>query len=183
MKPNWFVALPVPAHSWLPSVMADLPNTCRPFRPEDVHMTVAFFGAMDPTLQDEVVRVMASIREKPLVIRLGPLLTLPSEKRLSALSFSVTRGQEEAKSLIARWRDSLIRAARGRRETRPPLAHITVARPLRKAREQGKREGKAWARRVVPPTEPLALDRIALYTWAEDRRAQQFQIKHEQLFS
>jgi RNA 2',3'-cyclic 3'-phosphodiesterase len=175
MKPNWFVAAPVAAASWLPQVLADLPPECRGFQPEDVHLTIAFFGAMAPERRPAVLEALAAIREQPITITLGRLLALPAPRRVSALSFAVAEGDEAARGLIARHRDALAAAAGARPEHRPPLAHITVARPIRKHGERGRQAARAWARQVAPPAVSLVLDRLALYTWAEDRRVRQFQ--------
>lgn len=176
MMPNWFVAAPVPAASWLPGALQDLPPECRGFQPEDVHMTIAFFGAMPPERRPVVLAVLAAIREQPISIALGPLLALPSPRRVSALSFAVAEGDQAARDLIARHRDGLIAAAGARPDDRPPLAHITVARPIRKHGERGRRAALAWARQVAAPKASMVLDRLALYTWAEDRPVRQFQI-------
>jgi len=178
-KPNWFVAAPIPAADWLPDVLADLPASCRGFQPEDVHLTVAFLGAMDPDRREAVAAAMDRVAAAPLHIRLGALLALPSPKRPSAFSFSVTQGAEAATGLIGDWRESLWAAAGARADTRPPLAHITVARPIRKFGPRGQREGMDWMRGVAPPDGLLIIDRLALYTWAEDRRLRQFQIVHQ----
>ena len=172
MKPNWFVALPVPAHHWLPGVLENLPSTCRGFHPSDVHMTLAFFGAMAPDKKQQVLAVMEGMAHHPFTIKLDRLLCLPSTKRVSALSFSVSLGGEAVCAFMEQWRVPLIEAACGRPDTRPPLAHITVARPLRKAGEQARRAARDWACEV--------LDRVALYTWSEDRRTRQFWTVHEQ---
>ena len=179
MKPNWFVAAPVPAAPWLPRVLESLPPTCRGFQPEDVHMTVAFLGAMAPARREDVVAVLAAIREQPITIELGRLLALPSRRRVSALSFALAQGDEAARALIGRHRDALIHAAGARPDDRPPLAHITVARPLRKHGEAARRAARDWAQEVTPPDATLVVDRLALYTWADDRRVRQFQISDE----
>ncbi len=179
MKPNWFVAAPIPAASWLPSALAELPPECRGFDPRDVHMTVAFLGAMDPSRQAAVTAAMDRVSAEPFAIVLGELLALPSPKRLSALSFSVAEGEPAAKALIGQWRGDLIAAAGARPDPRPPLAHITVARPIRKYGPRGQRAGLDWARAVAPPKQRLVVDRLALYTWADDRRARQFKVVHE----
>lgn len=178
MKPNWFVAAPVET-SWLPNLLSDLPQTCRGFTPEDIHMTVAFFGAMDPKRADDVILHMKSIRRGSFSITLGKLIPLPSPKRCSALSLAVDEGQEEAAALIGDLRDPMIQIAGGRPDTRPPLPHITVARPIRKYREQGRRDALAWAHQAVAPSTLISISKLALYTWHEDRPRRQFQIVYE----
>ena len=182
MKPNWFAAVPISA-PWLFDALKDMPPECRGFAPEDVHMTVAFFGAMDPARQAELAPLFARIDHAPFQITLGGLTALPSRKRCSALSLEVTSGRETACGLIAELRDPLLAAVDARPDERPPLPHITIARPIRKYKAPGRRAALAWADQLQPLDITVTLDRIALYTWAEDRRQRQFQIVLEQPFT
>ena len=178
MKPNWFVALPVPPGLWFSRVMADLPSTCRRFHPEDIHLTIAFFGAMDPDRREAVIAAMQKIRALPFEARLGPILTLPTAGRVSALAFSLGDGHRQVEDMIRNHRDALIAAARARPDHRRPLAHLTIARPIRKFGERGKREARTWAEQLCPPDVSLAIERLALYTWSEDRKVRQFRRVH-----
>lgn len=181
MKPNWFVAVPVAVESWLPGLLRDLPESCRAFDAADVHMTVAFLGAMSADRVSLVRAAMNTMQAAPFHVRLGEVLALPSRKRPSALSLSVSHGREQAVDLIARWRNPLIAAAQARPDERPPLPHITVARPRRRADADGRRAALAWAERAAVPDVLIPMERIALYTWADDRGAsnRQFQIVFE----
>lgn len=179
MKPNWFAALPVSAHGWLPHVLRNLPSSCRAFHADDMHMTVAFFGAMPDSRVADIVAILDQIRAASIPLRLGPLLTLPTPKRVSAFSFSVAEGRERAASLIGRWRGPLLEAARARPDHRPPLPHLTVARLSRKASGPERAAALEWARKAKPPGDWLMLDHIALYTWADDRRSRQFKRVHQ----
>lgn len=179
MKPNWFVGLPVPAQTWLPGVLATLPEQCRGFVPSDVHMTVAFLGPIGDRVGAELVHLIEKVDAPAFEITLGKLMALPKPKHPSALSFSVAQGREQAVRLMRRWRDRLIEAASARPDTREPLPHITIARPIRRYKHEGKQAALDWCETTEPPHEALWMDRIALYTWAEDRRQQQFQIVAE----
>lgn len=180
MRPNWFVAIPIPARDWLPGVLADLPDQCRGFVAEDVHMTVAFLGAMSPERQEQVILAMKALVTQPCQIQLGPLLCLPTPKRVSALSFSVAEGQREAHELIGLCRGSLYFAAGSKIDDRPPLAHITIARPIRKWGPEGQQQAIIWARSRLPPSLEISLSELALYTWSQDRTTRQFQIVYRQ---
>lgn len=179
MQPNWFFALPVPAHTWLDGVLRDLPASCRPFAPEDLHMTVAFLGALAPPRVAAMVAALEQIEAQAFRIQLGQLLALPSPKRPSALSFAVAAGHDEAAAIIAAHRDHLLAAAGAAPDTRPPLPHITIARPSRSSGPEGLREAVAWAQRCPAPAAAIVLERIALYTWSEDRKLRQFRIVAE----
>ncbi len=179
MQPNWFFALPVPAETWLHTVLHDLPEACRAFAPEDVHMTVAFLGALPPQRVAAMVAALDQIQANAFTIHLGEVLALPNPKRPSALSFAVTTGQAQAAAMIANHRDHLLAAAGAAPDRRPPLPHITVARPSRGSGPQGLHEALAWAKRCPAPPQAIAIERIALYTWSEDRRTRQFRIVAE----
>ena len=183
MKPNWFVAFPVPASDWLETVLATLPATCRPFQPTDVHMTLAFLGAMDPAQKDDVIAAMNQIKAAPFEVTLGQMLALPNPKRVSALSFALQDGKENAARLMGLHRDALYRAATARPDTRPPLPHITIARPIRKFKAEGQKDAREWAQQVKPPGLVILINQIALYTWADDRRFKQFKIIYQHRLS
>lgn len=176
MQPNWFFALPVPANPWLDAVLRDLPESCRAFAPDDVHMTLAFLGALAPNRVTHMLALLEKIEAPAFEISLGPLLALPNPKRPSALSFSVRSGHEQAVALIAAHRDGLLAAAGAAPDGRPPLPHITIARPSRKYGHEGQRAALAWADTCVPPTGTIAITSVALYTWSEDRKDRQFRI-------
>ena len=182
MRPNWFVAIPVESTIWLPQVLVDLPEECRGFDPTDTHITLAFLGAMGEEKVDAVASVMRQINEPIYTASLGPLRALPSPKRISALSFELDEGWDEVADLMARWRDPLREAAGLAPESRDPLPHVTVARPIRKHGKAGREAALDWVRSTQPPVLTLRLDRVALYTWAEDRRFCQFRTVVEHLF-
>jgi len=179
LKPNWFVGIPVPAEQWLPDMLRSLPSCCRGFASEDVHMTVAFLGAMDPSLAIRISALMDEIAFTPFEIGFAGVVPLPSARRASALSLELEAGREAAVAVLSRWRDPLIAVAGGRPDTRAPLPHVTIARPIRRHGPQAVAQACAWARAVTPPIQKLQLDRLALYTWADDRREHQFRIVDE----
>lgn len=174
--PNWFVALPVPADGWLQEITGNAPAEIRPFVPEDVHLTVAFFGAMHPAKKLDIIQLMDEIRFEPFAISFAHLRPLPSEKFPTALSFELARGHDEAVQIMEQWRDRLTDCAGVRRESRAPLPHVTIARPQRKFGAAGRRAALAWAAGVGPPSVEPVVDSIALYTWAVDRHRRQFDI-------
>ncbi len=179
MKPNWFAAFPIPAQDWLPETLKGLPEQCLGFQVEDIHMTIAFFRAMDPSRAQDVIQFIKTIQAKPFEIQLGSVLTLPTPKRFSALAFSLSTGREKACEYIGAFRDGLSQAAHTQSENRPPLAHITIARPKRKYGPGGQRVAREWASKIKPAKDRLLVDRIALYTWSEDRQTRQFQKVYE----
>ena len=91
-----------------------------------------------------------------------------------ALSVVLDVGRDDAIALIAELRDPLIAAAEARPDGRPPAPHITVARPPRRATASQRRAAVAWAEAKPPIGASLTLDRLALYTWSDERQTRQF---------
>lgn len=170
MRPNWFVGLPVDAEGWLAPLLATAPPGLRHMHPEDVHLTVAFFGGVD---EDAALRgwaVGAAARSAPISVRLSGLAPMGNPRRPTALSVVLDQGREEAIALIASMKDDMLSAAGARSDTRAIKPHITVARPPRKASAAERKRAVAWAEDVDPVGVAVTLDRVALYTWSEDRR-------------
>jgi len=180
MRPNWFVGIPVAAgaqlHAEIPApIQADI----RLFHPDDLHMTLAFLGPMAADKLGPVQDILSRIEFKAFDIELSRLVALPKPRRFSAISWELGQGREQAAALIGSWRAALIEAAQARPDLRPPRPHITVARPKRKATPMVRDEILKWLVSVPAPKEKLRIDRVALYTWADDRRQRQFKIVSE----
>jgi len=181
-KPNWFFAFPLDGSFVLQ--LPALPSNFRRFHPDDVHLTLAFLGgcgqlgaeralsALDERLAREPLSAMA--------VSLGEVVAMGGSRRsYTALSALLNQGRAEASGRIAALRDSLTRAASGRTDKRPPKPHVSIARPRSRAREQDREAGLIWAASLQLQTVHANLDRIALYTWSEDRRDRLFQIVAE----
>jgi 2'-5' RNA ligase len=175
MHPNWFVALPIPA-DWLPALQANAPEGLRWFQPTDVHLTIAFLGAMNPDKQQAVMEQMQQVVHASIPIRLATMIALPSERNFSAVSLKISGGNETISQLMEQWRGAFYQAAEARPDTRPPLPHITVARPRRDASFGQRKAILDWVKTYPVPAAELVVDSIAFYTWADDRSRQQFKI-------
>lgn len=169
MKPNWFVGIPLPLPN-LHELLAQLPSSCRGFQAEDLHMTIAFMGAMAPAKRAAVQAMMATLDTKPFLVSLGTTCSLPTPKRPSAFCVALDRGHQNVVTLINNWRGPLLEVGGGRPDKRSPLPHVTIARPIRRFGAQAIEEGNAWLARVKIPKTTFLCDRLALYTWADDRR-------------
>lgn len=156
-----------------------MPQMLRPFHPDDIHLTVSFFGRMDAARVAPVCAVLQEISFTPFEITFGSVIPLPHRKRFSAVSLELNRGKTQAVELIETWRDPLARAADARLDSRPALPHATIARPHRKANAAQKQAILEWLAILEVPDHPVVIDRIALFTWAQDRRKRQFRIVKE----
>lgn len=174
MKANWFVALPVSADSWLDPLTASLPQSCRAFAASDLHITLAFLGAMPADRIPGIEALVQQIKSQSISASFSSFLALPSSKRLSAMTLGLDRGHDSVAALMRQHRDELIAAAGARPDQREPLPHMTFARPIRKYGSQARQDALAWMTQAPMPKAELILDRVALYTWSDQRPKVQF---------
>lgn len=175
MKANWFVALPVPAAGWFERV-GEAPRGVRLFHPDDLHLTVAFLGAVS---EEAARRGFAEARAFPLRVRealLGPVVPMGNKRRPSALSARLLEGEREVAQAITTVRDAICDAAGAPRELRPALPHLTVARPLRSATYAERSSALEWATSLDLGAPRVSLTCVALYTWSAERRERLFAI-------
>lgn len=173
--PNWFVGIPVPAGTWFERLVTTPPEAVRRFHPEDLHMTVAFLGGVS---EEQARAGWEALRWslEPLTVTLGHVVPMGNPRRFSALSVELVDGREQVERAIAACRDAVCDAAGVAREKRPAKAHITVARPNRRATDAQREAALRWAKRLQLAGQTTPLDAVALYTWADDRRERQFKI-------
>ena len=74
----------------------------------------------------------------------------------------------------------LLEAAGCRPDRRPALPHVTLARPGRKDARKLAPVMHQWMATAPVPQSHAVLNKIALYTWAEDRSTRLFQVVAEQ---
>lgn len=176
VRPNWFVALPVDG-AWLDRRIAHVPQGFRRFHADDLHLTVAFFGAVDARA---ATRGFEALADEGLLgsiaCTLGDVVPMGSPTRYSALSALLGEGRERVEALMRRWRDRMLDAAGVPRESRAPKAHVTITRPSRRATEEERDAGLVWARAIDLRDVSFTLDRVALYTWDETRAIRQFRV-------
>lgn len=177
---NWFVGFPVSPDGWYTELRTQLPNGLRVFHPEDLHLTVAFLGRLGEEARNQIREVLLSFTIAPLMATLGSLVPLPSFRRFSALSFELEEGRKEIETLMSEKGPPVFDAAGVEPDTRPPLAHVTIARPERKGSFQAKAALLEQVRELRPLPIKIPIDSIALYGWNPDRKGgkveRQFQI-------
>jgi 2'-5' RNA ligase len=180
-RPNWFFAFPLDGA--FVSELPAMPTGFRAYHPEDVHLTLTFLGGCG---EAPAMRALAMLDEilpnsgaSPISVSLAEIVPMGPKGKYSALSFLLGRGREETENLIGRLRDPLSEAAIHRREKRKPKAHVTIARPTLRANEAHRQAGLAWASGVDLRHVKRTLDRVALYTWHENRRERLFRVVAE----
>lgn len=173
MESNWFIALPFPPAALPEREFERLPVDTRAFDPADLHVTVAFLGAVG---EQRALRAWARFgneRVPALRTTVTRRAVFGPPRRPSALGLELDGENSEAPlpRFIAEWRDALRDAAGLDADPRPIRAHVTLARPPRRTDAQWERALAEWLHRPAINTAAY-LDRIALYTRAEpgDRR-------------
>jgi 2'-5' RNA ligase len=172
MSANWFIALPVAAGPWFDAL--EPPAGVRLFGPSDLHVTVAFLG---PVREQQALEAFAHAPAFALdsrEVRLGAVECLGSKQRPSAFSALLLDGRTEVEAAFGAVRERMWDAADARRDTRPPLAHVTFARPSRRATTAEHQQAMRWARALDLGAPSVQLHSIALYTWSEDRTSTLF---------
>lgn len=176
-RANWFVALPVPSGPWFETLQP--PEGVRLFGSQDLHVTVAFLG---PVTETSARAAFEKARDFPLGItdvQLGQVQALGSKRRPSAFSALLSLGRDTVERAIAAVRTAMWEAASARQDTRPALAHVTLARPSRRASNAMIKHAARWATTLDLGSPACRLDRIALYTWSDDRQVALFRIVDE----
>jgi 2'-5' RNA ligase len=172
MPANWFIALPVAPGPWFDVLQP--PDGVRKFGPSDLHMTVAFLGAVAEHCAQRAFEHARAFPLRPLDVSLGPVAGLGSQRRPAAFSALLIEGRAEVESALAATREQMWNAADARHDTRPPLAHVTLARPARRASSHEVQRAASWASALDLGAPSVHIDQIALYTWSEDRKTALF---------
>jgi len=160
-----------------------LPAALRLFHPEDVHLTLAFLGGCGEAAAVRALAVLderlASAPPAALDVTLGDVVPMGAQRHYTALSALLDRGRTETAACLTELGGLLCETALGRRPTRPAKPHVTVARPRRRATDADRAAGLAWAGSLDLRSVNARLDRVALYTWSEQRRDRLFKIVAE----
>ncbi|MFK7848556.1 MAG: 2'-5' RNA ligase family protein [Rhodothermales bacterium] len=176
MRPNWFIGFPVDWESWHETVITNVPAGIKCLSPVDLHVTFAFFGAVG---EENARRAWDEMKERVFPafgVSLGPMELFGDPDKPSAYALTLEKGRENAISCMQTHRDHLLSVAGSSPEKYKPRPHITIARPPRSASDTLRLAGESWALSVTPPDTQFNLDKLALYTWADDRSVQQFKI-------
>lgn len=172
VQANWFIAFPVAAGAWFDN-LPPLPANNRKFSAGDLHITVAFLGGVSETAARAAWAALPEL-PPPTTARLGAVHGMGNPKEPSAWSAMIEA--DRLAETIGRLRDPAFAASQARPDSRPPLAHMTVARPDRRASNRERNAGAAWARGVRLHGVEIRISEIALYTWAQDRSDHLFDI-------
>lgn len=155
------------------------PPGFRLFHPDDLHLTVAFLGAIEPARAHRAFEALEVVSGPDL--RIEGLRPFGPPRHYSALALTFAAAEPWIGRLTPR-RAQALAAAELPVDPRPFLPHATLARPPRHAEAKDRALGLRWAEEVQAtlvglPATPLGL---GLYTWSEargrDPAGRQFQI-------
>lgn len=169
-RPNWFIALPVDAGAVPVEWLATIPAGLQRFHPDDLHVTVAFLGAVDEHAAHRAWAGIGTPAGLPLWPRPRRVRAFGRPERPSAYGLEVDDDRGSVAAFIGEYRDGLRAAAGLEAETRTPVPHVTLARPPRRAGAAIHGRARRWLARAEVPDVIFTLDRLALYTRSRDRR-------------
>jgi len=175
-RPNWFVALPLPAAAGWQQAAAAAPEALRRFAAADLHCTVAFLG---PCGEERALAAWQALCDQPLaalLVSAGGWRGLGPSRQPSAYGLTFAQGRQPLEQLLVQAGGRALQAAGCPPSAHAPLPHITLLRPRRREAAQWCEPMQQWMQTAPLPPEPALLQELALYTWSEDRRERLFQI-------
>jgi len=170
---NWFLALRVPTEAWWSRVSAP-PEGVRKFVPDDVHLTVAFLGPVHQRAAEAAFEIAPQWPTGPLDVTLTSVVAMGNPRRPSALSAIVGDGADELSRAIVSVRREMFERAGARADDRPPLPHVTIARPSRSIGRAERERALEWAKSLDLGNPQVRLSQLNLYAHSDDRRIRLF---------
>ena len=176
MAPAWFIGVPVGCEDGCGAIQVTVPEGIRRFHKEDLHFTVAFLGSCGEEKAMAAWKALQNAQASPFHVKLGRLRAMGG-RIPSAYAATIGEGNEAVADFIAKHRDTLLTIAGARPDPRPPLPHMTVARPGRRPPADVLAAAESWMEsQDLSNVGEVSLDRLALFTWNEDRSSKLFKI-------
>lgn len=167
--PSSFLGLVVEVGDWHASLTRELPERVRALHPEDVHVTLAFLSGVAPERAMAAWDAARAVPIAPMRVRLHRMIPLGPDEGWTALSATIGVGRDDVANAMLAVRDGATDAAGARRETRPPLPHVTLARLHAKASDAQRDAARQWADALSLDHIELHLKELALYTGRKAR--------------
>lgn len=175
MKPNWFIGWPATLPTeWLANLQP--PPRFRVFHPDDIHATIAFLGGVSESAARHAWATLPAAPGGPYEATWGPIVPMGPPRRYSALAAELDTPTGELRAQMALLQPKLLGAAGARPARHPPRPHVTLARPQRRASDAQRARGLAWVAGLKLPVPTVRLDRVALYTWSDNRKERLFRM-------
>ncbi len=167
-EPSYFVGFPFPYAGALGG-LAPAPPRVRLFDPADLHLTLAFFGRSGVDLARAGFAAVDASAMEPVEVTLGGARLLGNPRHPTAIARVLGVGADVLGRYVGAHRDRALGAAGLGPEKRDPLPHLTIARIQRRATSADRVRAVAWLKTVAPSEARFAIDRVALYTWSDER--------------
>ena len=161
---SWFVAWPALAGGdWLRGFEPP-PARLVLQHPDDLHVTLAFFGEEREDRLGPVWDAITQIAPPGALFAHG-LLSLPDPDHPSAFCWTFAPGSARSwlEEQMVLWRGPLLEIADQPPEERAVLPHLTACRPARNLSMERRRELGSWAAQVLPPSTPIWLGSPRVY--------------------
>ena len=175
MRPNWFVGWSVDAPG-LADRLGATPDRVRLFAASDLHITLAFFGAVSADRARSAFDQLSADDFEAQSVTPTSLALMGQPHKGTALAADIGQGRQGLVDAMAAHRDALLGHAGASIPRYGHRPHATVARIGRRARASQREAALHWADQVDLEGLVFHLDVLALYTWASDRRSQLFQM-------
>ena len=129
--PSCFAALPVGRSPAIEALQGRLAPELRRIHPADLHLTIAYFGRIDPAMHGALLRMLGALPFTGAVAVLDAILPLPRRDHPSAITLSLAHdaAYDTIVALMTEHRPPLLERAGRPPEEREPLPHVTIARP------------------------------------------------------
>lgn len=156
---SWFVAFPITPVGWFDD-LAPPPGLKREIA-VDLHLTIAFFGGVSEASARKAFELTRAWPPAPAEAVMTALEPLGNPRHPSVIA--ATTHSADLVALMTHHRDALYDAAEVPRDTRPPLAHVTIARFGRRASKSERAAGLAWAAKTKLEEARVKIAAVALY--------------------
>ncbi|MCS7000135.1 MAG: 2'-5' RNA ligase family protein [Bacteroidota bacterium] len=166
MQPNWFVALRATVEP--PVEYPPLKDGMRLLHPEDLHITVSFFGSLreDPT--ERLRDILPAMHCPPSTALATTVHLLPRKEFASVVALGFGEESDHLRAYIAQWRNQLRTLVGLPPEQRPILPHLTIVRmkPTRDRRLIAERQ--QWMQALAERLPfSVHISGVGLFTWQE----------------
>ncbi len=144
--------------------------------PHDLHMTVAFLGAISERKARECFAWAILQGVPPVRGSLGAPIPLGSRPPASAFARPFLNGEKEAKAVLKTLAPPLLEQAGRPPETREPLPHITVLRAQRSASVATQQQILPWLTEQNWEEDAVSLTCFGLFGWTPERSVRRYQL-------
>ncbi len=162
---RWFVALPIIGE--VTAHLNAMPPKLRPMVANDLHITIAFFGAVNEAAAHAGFDA-TQLAFSACVVSFGAIEAMGDGERWSALAAQMPN--DALAIALGDARTAALQVAGARPETRAPRPHVTLARLMRRAKAQDREAALAWAHACNLDGVAARVDSLALYVSTDRAR-------------